>query len=558
MTPPCALSCLTRELRRGERRTVERRHRALAVERPADRRSASARAVCASRRGRGEDERRGGNDARAPARPCRSRHVSPLRSAAHQPRPSVLRPTAGEGAPDRGGPARRRRDPRASPGTRCRRRRCRRRSRGRRSRPSPRLRARRGSRASRPRRRRAGRGRPSRASARASRSRARRRSGATWRSISSSRSGVFQRCQTSNWIPTAPLPTSSIERGGVGERVQERPVLDPLALERLEREPDAGALGLGGDRAQAVDDDRARRVRVAVAGGAGEADDRGRAEGASGAPRRRARRSARAGRSGPAAAAAAASRGPGTAEAEPSPLAASCSSAGVGPSPSFSSQTPIPSTPAPAYARTSSAKLAASVLTCEIENGGSVCGSLDTRRSDRVTRLTSDQVWFTLDLRGSRAARRATDGSPPDDGRGRARAPARGDHPRRADSPGTPLRLEDLARSLGMSISPIREAVRQLEALGLAEHVPHHGAKVMGLDVEELRELFSIRLALETLAVRRAAELFEPRRTRSRRGRTWPRSTRPATAATSAAPFGRTPRSTSRSTRRRARPGSCA
>jgi DNA-binding GntR family transcriptional regulator len=77
-------------------------------------------------------------------------------------------------------------------------------------------------------------------------------------------------------------------------------------------------------------------------------------------------------------------------------------------------------------------------------------------------------------------------------------------------TPGTPLRLEDVARSLGMSISPIREAVRQLEALGLAEHVPHHGAKVMGLDVEELRELFSIRLALETLAVRRAAELFEP------------------------------------------------
>jgi DNA-binding GntR family transcriptional regulator len=59
-----------------------------------------------------------------------------------------------------------------------------------------------------------------------------------------------------------------------------------------------------------------------------------------------------------------------------------------------------------------------------------------------------------------------------------------------------------------MSISPIREAVRQLEALGLAEHVPHHGAKVTGLDVEELRELFSVRLALETLALRRACELF--------------------------------------------------
>jgi DNA-binding GntR family transcriptional regulator len=77
-------------------------------------------------------------------------------------------------------------------------------------------------------------------------------------------------------------------------------------------------------------------------------------------------------------------------------------------------------------------------------------------------------------------------------------------------TPGTPLRLEDLARTLGMSISPIREAVRQLEALGLAEHVPHHGAKVMALDVEELRELFSIRLALESMAVRRASELFTP------------------------------------------------
>ena len=76
--------------------------------------------------------------------------------------------------------------------------------------------------------------------------------------------------------------------------------------------------------------------------------------------------------------------------------------------------------------------------------------------------------------------------------------------------PGTHLRLEEVAQQLGMSISPIREAVRQLEARGLAEHVPHHGAKVVALDIEELRELFSIRLALEGMAVRRAAELFEP------------------------------------------------
>jgi len=70
---------------------------------------------------------------------------------------------------------------------------------------------------------------------------------------------------------------------------------------------------------------------------------------------------------------------------------------------------------------------------------------------------------------------------------------------------GTPLRLDELARSLGMSISPIREAVRQLEALGLAKHVPHQGARVVAFDVDDLRDLFEVRLALESLAVRRAA-----------------------------------------------------
>ena len=73
---------------------------------------------------------------------------------------------------------------------------------------------------------------------------------------------------------------------------------------------------------------------------------------------------------------------------------------------------------------------------------------------------------------------------------------------------GTPLRLDELARSLGMSISPIREAVRQLEALGLAKHVPHQGARVLDFDVDELRDLFQVRLALESLAVGRAAERF--------------------------------------------------
>ena len=74
--------------------------------------------------------------------------------------------------------------------------------------------------------------------------------------------------------------------------------------------------------------------------------------------------------------------------------------------------------------------------------------------------------------------------------------------------PGSPLRLEKLARSLEMSPMPVREAIRQLEALGLAEHVPHRGARVSRLSIEDLRDTYEARLELETLAVRHAAERF--------------------------------------------------
>lgn len=72
-------------------------------------------------------------------------------------------------------------------------------------------------------------------------------------------------------------------------------------------------------------------------------------------------------------------------------------------------------------------------------------------------------------------------------------------------APGTPLRLEEIAERLGMSISPIREAVRQLESLGLAEHVPYKGATVTEIDPGEMRDVYEARLALESIAVRRAA-----------------------------------------------------
>jgi DNA-binding GntR family transcriptional regulator len=82
---------------------------------------------------------------------------------------------------------------------------------------------------------------------------------------------------------------------------------------------------------------------------------------------------------------------------------------------------------------------------------------------------------------------------------------------------GTPLRLEELARSLGMSISPIREAVRKLETLGLAEHVAHRGSRVTLLTVDDLRDTYEARYALEPLAIARAAtRITEPEVARAR------------------------------------------
>jgi DNA-binding GntR family transcriptional regulator len=74
--------------------------------------------------------------------------------------------------------------------------------------------------------------------------------------------------------------------------------------------------------------------------------------------------------------------------------------------------------------------------------------------------------------------------------------------------PGERLPIEDLADVLDMSAMPIREAVRRLDAAGLVENIPHVGARVTELSIEDLKEIYGARLALEPLAVRRAAEQF--------------------------------------------------
>ncbi len=68
--------------------------------------------------------------------------------------------------------------------------------------------------------------------------------------------------------------------------------------------------------------------------------------------------------------------------------------------------------------------------------------------------------------------------------------------------PGERLMQADLAERLGVSRMPVREALRTLEREGLVELKPYRGAVVADLSAHELREIYEIRIALESLAVR--------------------------------------------------------
>ena len=74
-------------------------------------------------------------------------------------------------------------------------------------------------------------------------------------------------------------------------------------------------------------------------------------------------------------------------------------------------------------------------------------------------------------------------------------------------APGARLVENELTLRFDVSRGPVREALRRLAAEGLIEHVPHRGALVRRLSRVELRELFQIRVELEALAARLAAEI---------------------------------------------------
>jgi DNA-binding GntR family transcriptional regulator len=75
-------------------------------------------------------------------------------------------------------------------------------------------------------------------------------------------------------------------------------------------------------------------------------------------------------------------------------------------------------------------------------------------------------------------------------------------------APGQRLRIDELAGALQVSHLPIREAIRQLESRGLVQHTPHRGARVTELSLDDLQQIYDVRLLIEPEVIRRAAGGF--------------------------------------------------
>jgi DNA-binding GntR family transcriptional regulator len=75
---------------------------------------------------------------------------------------------------------------------------------------------------------------------------------------------------------------------------------------------------------------------------------------------------------------------------------------------------------------------------------------------------------------------------------------------------GERLVQDDLARQLGVSRTPVREAFHQLAAEGLVTISAYRGASVVDFSISELEEIYSIRIALEGYAAYLAAQRIQP------------------------------------------------
>jgi DNA-binding GntR family transcriptional regulator len=85
-------------------------------------------------------------------------------------------------------------------------------------------------------------------------------------------------------------------------------------------------------------------------------------------------------------------------------------------------------------------------------------------------------------------------------------------------SPGMPINEAYFANDLGVSTTPIREALRQLEQEGLVENVPGRGSIISNISSKDISGFFGLREFLESAAARKAAlmkdkTIFEAKKT---------------------------------------------
>jgi len=74
---------------------------------------------------------------------------------------------------------------------------------------------------------------------------------------------------------------------------------------------------------------------------------------------------------------------------------------------------------------------------------------------------------------------------------------------------GSRITLDLLAARYSVGHMPVREALRQLQGEGLVVLTPNRGARVRVVDIEFVRNIFDLRIAIEAMLARRAAERIE-------------------------------------------------
>ena len=70
------------------------------------------------------------------------------------------------------------------------------------------------------------------------------------------------------------------------------------------------------------------------------------------------------------------------------------------------------------------------------------------------------------------------------------------------------LRENTIGKELGVSRTPIREAMRKLEQEGLVVMIPRRGAQVANITEKDLNDVLEVRIALENVAIEKACKLI--------------------------------------------------